>query len=64
MVRKGIWWENLRKRYHLEDPRIDGKTVLKWSSRSGMGCTDWTDMAQNRNRWRALANAVMNFHVP
>jgi len=54
----------LRKRCHLEDPRVDGKIVLKWSSKSGMGCMDWTDLAQNRNRWWDLANAVMNFHVP
>jgi hypothetical protein len=63
-VLKGIWWENLRKRDHLENPRVDGKTVLKWSSRSGMGGMDYIDLAQNRKSWRALANAVMNFQVP
>jgi hypothetical protein len=25
---------------------------------------DWIDLAQVRNRWRALANAVMNLRVP
>ena len=24
-----------------------------------MGCMDWIDLAQDRNRWRALINAVM-----
>jgi hypothetical protein len=27
------------------------------------GGMDWTDMAQNRDRWRTLVNAVMNLRV-
>jgi hypothetical protein len=30
----------------------------------GLGGVDWIGLAQNRYRWRALANAVMNFRVP
>ena len=26
-----------------------------------MGTTDWIDLAQGRNKWQAVANAVMNF---
>jgi hypothetical protein len=29
-----------------------------------MGCMDWIDMAQDRDRWRALVSAVMNLRVP
>jgi hypothetical protein len=30
----------------------------------GWGDMDWTGLAQDRNRWRALVHSVLNLRVP
>ena len=54
----------MRKREHLEDSGVDGRIILKWILEKWDRDTDSIDMAQDRDRWQALVNAVMNLQVP
>jgi hypothetical protein len=49
----------------LGGPRSRWKYNIK-ADLQEMGCwgIDWIEVAQNRDRWRALVNAVMNLRVP
>jgi hypothetical protein len=50
---------------HLEDPSIDGSLILRWIFRKwDVGGMDWTDLVQDRDRWQALVNVVMNLQLP
>jgi hypothetical protein len=49
---------------HLKDPGVNGRIILKWIFKMWDGGMDWIDMTQDRDRWRALVNAVMNLRVP
>jgi hypothetical protein len=62
-VHTGFWWRNLREKEHLEDPDVDGRTILKCIFRNGMGGMDWIDMVPHKGRWQALVNAAMNLPV-
>ena len=54
-----------------EGKRPLGRPRRRWEDNNKMdlqdvGCGDmgWLELAQDRNRWRALVNAVMNLRVP
>ena len=50
--------ERRRRRRRWEDNiRIDLEEI-------GINAGNWVDSAQNRNYWRALVNAALNFHKP
>ena len=60
----GFWWGNLRERDHWGDPDVDGRIILRWIFRKLEGVGDWMELAQDRDRWRALVSTVTNLQVP
>jgi hypothetical protein len=55
-----IWGEG----GHLEDPGMNGRIILKWILEKWYGGVDRIDMAQDRDRWSAVVNAVTHIQVP
>ena len=54
-----------------EGKRPLGKPRRRWEDNIeidleevGRGCGDWMQLAQDRDRWRALVSTVMNLRVP
>jgi hypothetical protein len=54
-----------------EEKRPLGRPRRRWDDNIkiylqevGCGDIDWLDLAEDRERWRALVNAVMNLRVP
>jgi len=60
-VREGSKHMNIIPAYYVTDLRIHIKVDLQ---EVGCGGKDWIDLAQGRDRWRALVNEVKNLRVP
>jgi hypothetical protein len=54
----------VREKDHLQDPSEEGRIMLRWIFRKWDGGMDCIDLAQDRDRWPALVNAVINVPVP
>jgi hypothetical protein len=63
-VHTGSQEGELREGDHLGDPGLDGRIRLNWIVEKWVGDMDWIELAQDRDRWQALVNAVMNLRVP
>ena len=49
--------KTIRRRRWEDNIKMDLQEV-------GGGCEDWMELAQDRDRWRALVSTVMNLGVP
>jgi hypothetical protein len=47
----------------LKDQGVDGRMGSKWTSERLAGAVEWILLAQNRDLWRAVVDAVMNIQV-
>jgi len=63
-IYRGLRWGNQRERDRLEDQDIDGDNIKMDLQEVGCGVMDWIELAQDRDRWWALVNALMNLRVP
>jgi len=65
---RGVYRILVRKpegRRPLGRPRRRWEDNIKMDLREvGCGCVEWTELAQERDRWRALVSAVMKLRVP
>ena len=64
-VYTAFWWGNLRAKKSLSRPRRRWEDNIKTDIQEvGYVDMDWIDLRQDRDRRRALVNAVMNLRVP
>ena len=60
-----FWWVDVMERGHSEDLGVDERIILRWIFRNwDVGGIGWIELTQDRDRWLALVNAVMNLRFP
>ena len=63
-VHTGFWWRDLRVRRPLGRPRRRWEDNIKMDLQEVGWGRYWIELAQDRDRWWPLVNAVMNLRVP
>ena len=60
----GFCWGNLSESDNVEDPGLGRKIILSWICRKWDRVVDWIGLVQDKDRWRALVNAMLNLLFP
>ena len=59
----GFWLENLKERDNLKEEGINLRTIIQSTFKKQNRAMDWIYLAQDRDRWCVLVNAVIHFRV-
>jgi len=63
-VYSGFWWVKPEGKRPFGRPRYRWEDNIKMDLQEvGCGGRDWIELAQGRDRWQTLVNAVMNIRV-
>ena len=59
-----FWWGNLKESHHFGDLDVDWRIILRWIFRMwDVGAWTGVEVAQGKDRLRAVVNAVMSLRV-
>ena len=61
----GFWWGKDEGKRPVGRPRRKCENNIKMDLKEvGCGVMNWIDLAQDRDRWRKIVDAVMNLLLP